>query len=120
MDHFLEHSYKGTSWKNHKYLYKKNGKYVYDADESRWEDAETGEEITGKELDKIVMTQELVDKGRNFFDKLSDFVRPDIFEYGPMLRDVIDYFAGRPSWFDDPKGSMARLKEAEKNYRPNH
>ena len=97
------HSFKGSSWKKHKYLYKKNGRYVYDSDSEEWLDSETGKEISKKEQYKIETSQEIVNKGREFCKKVSNTIVPDVVKNGPTIRDVIDYFSGKDSWFTDHK-----------------
>lgn len=36
---YLEHSYKGTEWKNHKYIKKENGRYYYPGEKSNGSDS---------------------------------------------------------------------------------
>lgn len=110
---YIAHSYKGTSWKKHKYIRKegeryfykqdKNG-YIYDADKDEWINKKTGETASDKEVEKIEMTRDIVESGKKACDDFGDtlfWLANGYYkdEAGPNVGDVIKQIKGEENWF---------------------
>lgn len=96
---YLEHSAKGSSWKEHKYIAIKNGKYIYETAKNKVKStAENVKNAVTKKIEDQKNVNEILNEQKNNSVKVSKDTQVSNEATIEQPKNILDYRKSSPEW----------------------